>query len=326
MWGLDSIPWDQSTVDTVSVGMTVLPHYKEQGENYKDVTSVQWSPLGDILATGCYDGVIRLWNNDGSLKSVLDKHDGPVFALRWSRDGRFLLTGGNDHKTIIWDPQTGNVVKTYFLHSAPILDVDWGEGDMFATASADRVIHVCKVGVPGNAALVAFRGHSNEINSVCWSPDGRLVASSSDDATAKVWSVDKGLLHDMRGHVKEVFSACWTVMSAGTTNAVPLLCTASFDGTVKVWSPESGNLVHNLKRSMQPCYSIAANPEGTILAVGSLKGYVTLWNLKDGSLLREFKEPGNTFNVSWSHDGKMLCSCFSKGIVHVMRTDDIIIA
>lgn len=135
-----------------------------------------------------------------------------------------------------------------------------------------------------------------------------------------------------------------------------------------MWSTESGNLVHNLKRSMQPCYSISANPEGlcihyiryvlflpyilcialtgTLLAVGSLKGYVSLWNLKDGSLVciahvfccaayvliveciqvREFKEPGDTFNVSWSSDGKMLCSCFSKGIVHVMRTDDIVVA
>lgn len=97
-----------------------------------------------------------------------------------------------------------------------------------------RVIHVCKVGVTGNAALATFIGHSNEINSVSWSPDGRLVASSSDDATAKVWSVEKGLVHDLRGHVKEVFSSCWTVMSPGTVNAITLLCTASFDGTVKV--------------------------------------------------------------------------------------------
>ena len=75
---------------------------------------------------------------------------------------------------------------------------------------------------------------------------------------------------------------------------------------------------------MQPCYSIASNPDGTLLAVGSLKGYVSIWSLKDGTLVRELKEPGDTFNVSWSHDGSMLCSCFSKGIVHVMKTDDIV--
>lgn len=98
-----------------------------------------------------------------------------------------------------------------------------------------RVIHVCKVSIQGNGTVATFIGHTNEINSVCWSSDGRLVASGSDDATAKVWSIEKKLmLHDLRGHVKEVFSACWTVMSKGTVNAVAFLCTASFDGTTKV--------------------------------------------------------------------------------------------
>ncbi len=97
-----------------------------------------------------------------------------------------------------------------------------------------RVVHVCKVSVPGNVALASFIGHAGEINSVCWSPDGRLLSSCSDDATAKVWTVDKGLIHDLRGHVKEVFCSCWSIVGSGTPNAVLLLCTASFDGTVKV--------------------------------------------------------------------------------------------
>jgi transducin (beta)-like 1 len=189
LWGFDGVAWDRDPAEAVSVLMAVLPHYREEGENFKDVTSIQWAPQGHILATGCYDGMVRLWNSDGSLRTVLDKHEGPVFALKWSRDGNMLLTGGNDRKAIVWDPASGNIVKSYFLHSAPILDVDWGEGDMFATSSSDRVIHVCKVGVQGNAALATFIGHSNEINSVCWSPDGRLIASASDDATAKVCSV-----------------------------------------------------------------------------------------------------------------------------------------
>lgn len=62
---------------------------------------------------------------------------------------------------------------------------------------------------------------------------------------------------------------------------------------------------------------------GTLLAVGSLKGYVTLWNLKSGAMVREIKEQGDTFHVSWSTDGKMLSSCFSKGLIHVMLVDDI---
>jgi WD40 repeat protein len=65
------------------------------------------------------------------------------------------------------------------------------------------------------------------------------------------------------------------------------------------------------------------NVLGTLLAVGSLKGYVTLWSLKNGSMVREIKEQGDTFQLSWSADGKMLSSSFSKGLLHIMLADDI---
>jgi WD40 repeat protein len=50
---------------------------------------------------------------------------------------------------------------------------------------------------------------------------------------------------------------------------------------------------------------------------------VTLWNLKNGSMVRETKEQGDTFHLSWSSDGTMLSSCFSKGLLHIMLADDI---
>ena len=115
-----------------------MPHYKDEGESYKDVTSIQWSPNGMYLATGCYDGIVRLWNSDGSLKCVLDRHDGPVFSLKWSKDGKYLLTGGNDRRANVWEPLSQTLVKSYLLHSAQILDVDWSDSDIFATCSSDR--------------------------------------------------------------------------------------------------------------------------------------------------------------------------------------------
>ena len=141
IWGLDAIPWDNSSSENVSVLMSVLPHYRQEGENYKDVTSIQWSPNGEVLATGCYDGIVRIWSSIGNLMAVLDKHDGPVFALKWSRDGKYVLSGGNDRKAVVWDPVAKNVIKSYFLHSSPILDVDWADGDMFATSSSDRYLY-----------------------------------------------------------------------------------------------------------------------------------------------------------------------------------------
>lgn len=122
----------------VSVDSAVMPHSHQLGERYKDVTSVHWSADGQFLATGCYDGVARVWKHNGVLVTELRHHAGPVFSLKWSRNGKYLVSGSHDRQAVVWDPQTGNVVKVYSVHDAPVLDVDWGEGTVFATCSSDR--------------------------------------------------------------------------------------------------------------------------------------------------------------------------------------------
>jgi transducin (beta)-like 1 len=107
-----------------------------------------------------------------------------------------------------------------------------------------RSIHVCKVSSADNSAYRSLIGHKDEVNAVCWSPGGALVASCSDDSTAKIWSIEEGLIHDLKGHLKEIYTVRWTPTGPGSNhpNKPLLLCTASFDGTVKVsWS--SGMLI-----------------------------------------------------------------------------------
>lgn len=62
------------------------------------------------------------------------------------------------------------------------------------------------------------------------------MASCSDDSTAKIWTIENELKHDLKGHTKEIFSTKWTPTGPGSPNPEKklYLCTASFDGTVKV--------------------------------------------------------------------------------------------
>ena len=118
--------------------VAVMPHSNFIGERYKDVTSVNWSPDGNHLATGCYDGIARVWDSMGHLKTELQEHNGPVFSLKWSRNGEYILSGSYDRRAIVWNPMTGEIVKIFHLHDAPVLDVDWSNSDMFATCSSDK--------------------------------------------------------------------------------------------------------------------------------------------------------------------------------------------
>ena len=178
--------------------------------------------------------------------------------------------------------------------------------------------------------IKTFIGHTDEVNAVCWSPGGIFLASCSDDSTAKIWSVENGgetgLVHDLRGHLKEIYTVRWTPTGPGSANPTKplLLCTASFDGTVKAWSAITGGVVYNLRRHAQPVYSIAPSPTGDYLATGSLGGFVSVWSLHDGSLVHESKGGGDTFDVSWSHDASMLCACFSSGVLQVLDYSSVL--
>jgi transducin (beta)-like 1 len=313
--------WDE--VDSqLSLSSSVLVHTVYPGERYKDITIASWSPDGKWLATGCYDGVVRIWDGMGSAKLVLEEHQGPVFAVEWNKSGTHLLTAGHDCRVIVWNAHTGAKVKITRMHALPVMDLDWKDDDTFATCSADKTVAIGSLtGSDGRA----FLGHQSDVNVVRWSPDGNYLASCSDDSTAKVWTVKDGLLHDLTGHSKEVYSMRWVPFHSSHAHALAptatkpmLLCTASFDGTAKIWNGPQGTLLHTLSRHMQPLYSIAPSPNGESIAIGALGGYVTVWRTADGQLLKEFRGTGDTYDVSWSADGSLLSSCFSSGIIKVV--------
>ena len=50
---------------------------------------------------------------------------GPIFALKWNKNGKYILSAGVDRTTIIWDASNGKCKQQFAFHSAPALDVDW---------------------------------------------------------------------------------------------------------------------------------------------------------------------------------------------------------
>lgn len=193
----------------------LLPHGEDPNDKKnKDVTTLEWSSDGKLLATGSYDGVARVWNRSGTLLHTLRGHKGPIFSLKWNKRGNYLLSGSYDKTTIVWDVSgsTGFVEQQFNDHQAPALDVDWKDNSTFASCSTDKTIHICKVGIP--RPLKSYTGHTDEVNAVKWDPSGTLLASCSDDCTAKVWDVTSDLLtpyQDFKSHRQEIYTVKWYV-------------------------------------------------------------------------------------------------------------------
>jgi len=104
--------------------MDVVTNEGENGEQKrrsKDVTTLHWSPDGSRLATGSYDGKIRIFTKSKwNLVHTLTKHEGPIFALKYNPKGNLLVSGSVDMCTIVWDMKSGMIKQSWKFHTAPV--------------------------------------------------------------------------------------------------------------------------------------------------------------------------------------------------------------
>jgi WD40 repeat protein len=296
----------------------LLPHGSDTRDlKNKDVTTLEWSSNGELLATGSYDGVARIWSRSGALLHTLRGHHGPIFSLKWNKRGNYLLSGSYDKTTIVWDvsESTGYVVQQFTDHRAPALDVDWKDNETFASCSTDKTVQVCRVGTP--RPIKVYTGHTDEVNGVKWDPSGRFLASCSDDCTAKVWEVDSdrtGPLYDFNRHTEEIYTLKWSPNTSNTT----LLATASFDGTVMLWNIDDGSRYRVFDRHSDSVYSVAFSPSGDYLASGSLAGQMYIWDIEENRHIKSYKGTGDIFEVAWNKEETRVAGCFSSNVVAVV--------
>lgn len=314
--GASGFPAGHAASDKPAVlkhGTPLTASERAAGDKSRDVTTLSWNSAGTLLATGSYDGLGRVWSAGGELRSMLSGHRGPIFSLKWNPQGDFLLSSSVDKSAIVWDAASGELVSRFELHSAPVLDADWRDNTCFATCSTDKSIMVCKVGEP--KPLKVWKGHRDEVNAIRWDSRGNLLASCSDDATARLWSTktSSGCVHELREHEKAIYTLKWA-----PGDACQRLATASFDATVKMWDVETGKALYTLVRHTDPVYSIDFSPNGEYIASGSFDRCLNIWSVRDGSLVKSYRGAGGIFEVAWSATGDKVAASMSNNTVCIV--------
>ncbi|KAL2803394.1 putative wd40 protein [Aspergillus granulosus] len=154
-----------------------------------------------------------------------------------------------------------------------------------------------------SAELQTLEGHSNEVNSVTFSPDGQLLASGSGDKTIKLWDPNTGELRQtLKGHSGWVTSVTFSPDGQ-------LLASGSFDKTIKLWDPNTGELYQTLKGHSNEVNSVTFSPNGQLLASGSKNKIIKLWDPNTGELRQTLKgHSGSVNSVTFSPDGQLLAS------------------
>jgi dipeptidyl aminopeptidase/acylaminoacyl peptidase len=147
-----------------------------------------------------------------------------------------------------------------------------------------------------------FRGHTDAVRSVAFSPNSKLLASASDDKTVKLWDVGTGTERTtLRGHTDCVQSV--TLSPDGK-----VVASASIDKTVRLWDAVGGKQLATLQHA-EPVCSVAFSPDGKSLATGDEDGMVRLWDVagrKERLILKA--HAGQVWVVAFSPDGATLAS------------------
>jgi serine/threonine protein kinase len=148
-----------------------------------------------------------------------------------------------------------------------------------------------------------LKGHSSDVNSVSFSPDGEMLVTGSDDRTIKLWNLrTKQEIRTFKGH------SSWIYAIAISPDG-QIIASGSADKTIKLWNLNTGTYIRTLKGHSDSVASVAFSPDGKLLASSSLDKTIKLWNLQTNKEIRTLTGHSQTVaSVAFSPDGKLLAS------------------
>jgi WD40 repeat protein len=193
------------------------------------VKSLAFTPDGDVLAAGCVDGSVVLWETAARrARATLRGHAGIVNGLAFSPDGRSLATAGNDGTLCVWDVATCRL-RSSARGASAIRSVDFSpDGLTIATCGIRVLLWDASAGCTTRTVLDQVGGCYSGLD---YSPDGRwLAATSPMRRTITVWDLaNPGRRATVQGRVGAGFALAFA--PDGRT-----LASGGEDGMIELWT------------------------------------------------------------------------------------------
>ncbi|SME88048.1 FOG: WD40 repeat [Streptomyces sp. Amel2xC10] len=152
-------------------------------------------------------------------------------------------------------------------------------------------------------ADTSLPGHTKGVYALAYSPNGKSLASASEDNTVRLWNVTAP---DGNAEPAKLTGLFWALAFSPDGRT---LAGGGADGTIHLWNAADGSLVGTLEGHKQQVSSLAFSPDGRTLASGGLDASLRLWSPADRKLLERLDgHDSNVASVEFSPDGKTLAS------------------
>jgi WD40 repeat protein len=156
----------------------------------RSVRHVEYSPDGRWLAAGGGDGHVAVWHVSDRRQVHVTTGNAPL-AFRFTPDGKALALAGIDGRVVL-HVLDGSPNPLVLEHGAPVRVLRYSDDGRWL-ATGGFLDHRIRLWDARLGTLVhTFEGHDDAIRDIAFSPDGRMLASTSDDATTRLWAREGG--------------------------------------------------------------------------------------------------------------------------------------
>jgi WD40 repeat protein len=232
---------------------------------------------------------VHLWNAQaGNFNRKLNGYTAGVVSVLFSPDSSNLIVGDSYKRLAIWSLRTGELVKT-IPQPADLKSIALSpDGKSLATGGGN-------FGEPGFLSLWdqqsgnlirTFTGFLLPVRATGFSPDGRILAASSEDGTVSLWNIETG------GSEKTLKVDNLPVHALIFTRDGRSIITGSLDGKVREWDVATGTIRNTLQGQTSGVFSLALSADGILLASGGPNtSSISLWELPAGTLKTTIRDP-----------------------------------
>lgn len=262
--------------------------------------------------------------------------DGPIHIIRFTPDGNYVITGGNDRTVRLWNPtridpayRPPPTLSTKSLSSQEYYARQYSQSYGGGDDNDESMQQKTQYHIPSALPIQTYsEGHVHPVHAISTNSSSTILLSSSDKTLIATNLVTAQTVHKFWGHTARIESVCCLggVGGGGNNNnniGEEIYASASYDATVRLWDARSKSkdplmILDDAKDSVN-CISPGKGKGVAQIITSSVDGKIRTYDVRKGQLITEdISHPVTSFSVS--NDGTSIVTSCLDGIIRLFNS------